>query len=99
MLVGARSAIRRAIEIVDTGCGIRPNSVKQSRRFHRGSDTVDIDLFAGGLGLGLAICAAWPSARPRLDFPSTVGRGTVSQVEVPLRQTPQIHPSAAPDEP
>ncbi len=87
VLVGVRSrgSVVR-IDIVDTGRGI-PGDQREAvfEEFHRGSETVDIDLFAGGLGLGLAIVRRMVDALGhRVDFMSEVGCGTSFHVEVPL---------------
>ncbi|MET0941846.1 MAG: hybrid sensor histidine kinase/response regulator [Mesorhizobium sp.] len=102
VLVGVRrrGSVAR-IDVVDTGRGI-PSEQRQVvfEEFHRGSDTVDIDLFAGGLGLGLAIVRRMVEALGhRVDFTSQVGCGTVFHVEVPLAAVAHSEPSAAPVEP
>jgi signal transduction histidine kinase len=90
VLVGTRSrgtTIR--IDVADTGCGI-PEDQREAvfEEFHRGPRVADSELAGGGLGLGLAIVRRMADTLGHpVAFSSTVGRGTIFHLDVPVAAT------------
>ena len=79
------AAARIRIEVADTGCGI-PDDQREAvfEEFHRGATDHRTALSGGGLGLGLAIVRAWPTALGHpVTFSSKVGNGTIFRIDVP----------------
>ncbi|MGB8816383.1 MAG: ATP-binding protein [Rhizobiaceae bacterium] len=76
------------IEVHDTGIGIsREQSALVFEEFHRSPEAASAH--AGGLGLGLSIVRRMSSALGhRLEFSSTVGKGTLFRLAVPLAAAP-----------
>ena len=95
VLVGTRqrgNMIR--IDVADTGCGI-PEDQREAvfEEFHRGPRMSDAELAGGGLGLGLAIVKRMAGALGHpVTFSSTVGRGTIFHIDVPVSTHPVPEP-------
>ena len=86
VLIGARTRAGRVrIDIADSGTGIPPEEFAAVfEEFHRGPDAGDEDR-TGGLGLGLSIVQRMVATLGHeLDFASTVGRGTIFKLTVPM---------------
>ncbi|HHZ08359.1 MAG TPA: hybrid sensor histidine kinase/response regulator [Rhizobiales bacterium] len=85
------------VDVYDTGSGI-PDDERDDifEEFHRG--TASATDLAGGLGLGLSIVRRMVEALGHgLTFSSTVGRGTVFRLTLPLAPRPEAQ--VAPPEP
>lgn len=87
VLVGTRQRGKMIrIDVADTGCGI-PEDQREAvfEEFHRGTRMSDAELAGGGLGLGLAIVRRMAGALGHpVTFSSTVGRGTIFHIDVPV---------------
>lgn len=85
------------IEIWDTGCGIA--EAKQAQIFSKFVQVSDTDRH-GGFGLGLAIVKQFvDSLDYQLDLKSTVGKGSVFRLTVPLAEEDRHNPKTSPDHP
>ncbi|OQM77608.1 ATP-binding response regulator [Manganibacter manganicus] len=101
VLVGTRNrGETMRIDVADTGCGI-PDDQREAvfEEFHRGPRVADAELAGGGLGLGLAIVRRMADTLDHpVTFSSTVGRGTIFHIDVPVAATVTAHSmSALPD--
>lgn len=95
VLVGVRrrgAGIR--LDVADTGYGI-PDDQREAvfEEFHRGTRSLDMPPPEGGLGLGLAIVRRMADALGhKVNFTSTVGKGTVFHLELPIAFGTQPEP-------
>ena len=93
------SAMGIAIEVSDTGIGIRPDALDKVFGSFTQADS-SVTRLHGGTGLGLAICRELASLMGgELTVESELGRGTTFLFEAPLHRVAEAAPSAEPDEP
>lgn len=86
------------IDVADTGVGI-PEDHREAifEEFHRGAALGESHLAGAGLGLGLAIVRRMADAlRYRIGLDSTIGKGTIFHIEIPVEtRLPDIRRDAA----
>jgi PAS domain S-box-containing protein len=98
--VSARQSAKGvAIEVSDTGIGIRPDALDKVFGSFTQADS-SVTRLHGGTGLGLAICRELASLMGgELTVASELGRGTTFLFEAPLQRVAEPPASARPDEP
>ena len=79
-LAAGRQGSTIAVDVADTGCGIKPEHL--DRLFHPLFTTKDV-----GIGLGLAICKEFVEAnRGTISVVSELGKGTTFTVTLPTAE-------------
>jgi len=88
----ARLATHLVIEVADTGMGIAPEALGRIFERYQQADC-SVARSHGGSGLGLAICRQLVSLMDgRIELASTLGKGTVFTVHLPVRELPSAQP-------